>query len=328
MAAEKPGRNRKTSRHRTQPPWAGLDDEQLLELRFCDLKLEIKGTLLERRIEKLYDELVDRGIEFRPHCWLSTEWFSPDGVPGIAIPFYLAHPRLMKLEESQVLEVEGGTPRWCMQLLRHESAHALDSAFRLHYKRTWREVFGRYSDPYAKFYTPKPYSKSYVLHLDYWYAQSHPAEDWAETFAVWLDPHSRWRKRYRGWSALKKLQYVDRLMQDVAGRKPVVSDARARRVAAAPEDHAARALCPQEAALRARLSELLRPRSEAAVSATARGAEGSFRGGLPQARAARDPTRRSALDRRIPVHHRPGARRDDRTLRETRSEGRSATKPR
>lgn len=225
MAAPKRAKKRTASKkaRRREPEWAAFDDEQLLDLRFCDLKLDIKGTLLERRIDKLYDELVDRGIEFRPHCWLSSEWFSPDGVPGIAIPFYMAHPRLMKLEESQVLEVEGGTPRWCMQLLRHEAAHALDSAFRLHYKRSWRETFGRYSEAYAKFYTPKPYSKSYVLHLDYWYAQSHPAEDWAETFAVWLDPHSRWRKRYRGWSAIKKLQYVDRLMQDVAGRKPLVT---------------------------------------------------------------------------------------------------------
>ncbi len=199
-----------------------MTDEELLDVRFCDLKVRLEGTVLEERVRKLHDDLAARGLDFRPHCWLSTEWFSPDGVPGIAIPFYLAHPRLLRLEEHQILDVEGGTPRWCMQLLRHEAAHALDSAYRLHRKRSWREVFGSYSQPYSKFYKPKPYSKSYVLHLDLWYAQSHPAEDFAETFAVWLDPHSRWRKRYQGWPALKKLQYVDRLLREISGTPPKV----------------------------------------------------------------------------------------------------------
>ena len=194
-----------------------MSDEQLLDLRFSDLAIGIEGTPLEERIARLYAELSDRGLRFRPHCWLSSEWFSPDGVPGIAIPFYLAHPRLAELEERQVYDVEGGTPRWCMQLLRHEAAHALDSAYGLHRKKGWRETFGPYSQPYPKFYKPKPYSKSYVLHLDLWYAQSHPADDWAETFAVWLDPSSRWRKRYQGWRALKKLEYVDALMREIAG---------------------------------------------------------------------------------------------------------------
>lgn len=200
-----------------RPLWLDLEDEQLLDVRLCDLGLRVEDTVLEGRAEKLYAELADRGLRFRPHVWLSTEWFSPDGVPGIAIPFYLAHPRLLRLEQHQMLDAEGGTPKSCMQLLRHEAAHAIDTAYRLHRKRGWRETFGSYGAPYARFYQPKPYSKSYVLHLDLWYAQSHPAEDWAETFAVWLDPYSRWRKRYQGWRAMKKLTYVDQLMRSIAG---------------------------------------------------------------------------------------------------------------
>ncbi len=207
---------------RSRFEWAALPYERLLDVRLCDLDVHLEGTVLEERLDKLHAELAERGLRFRPHAWLSTEWFSPDGVPGIAIPFWLAHPRLMKLEERQMLDVEGGSPKSCMQLLRHEAAHALDTAFRLHRKPSWREAFGRYGAPYPRFYQPKPYSKSYVLHLDLWYAQSHPAEDWAETFAVWLDPHSRWKKRYRGWRALKKLQYVDQLVQSIAGRPPLV----------------------------------------------------------------------------------------------------------
>lgn len=206
--------------------WASLPDEALLDLRLCDLPITIAGSGLEPRIAELQDELTARGLTFRPHFWLSSEWFSPDGVPGIAIPFYLAHPRLMKLEESQMLEIEGGEPGWCMKILRHEAGHVFDNAYNLRSRRTRRRLFGSPKQDYPDFYLPKPYSKSFVLHLDSWYAQSHPDEDFAETFAVWMTPNSDWRNRYQEWPALKKLEYVDRLMHEVAGLAPVT---RARR---------------------------------------------------------------------------------------------------
>jgi hypothetical protein len=202
--------------------WAGLGDEALLNLRFCDLKLTIKGTPLEERIMQLYGELYRRHLKFRPHCWLSTEWFSPDGVPGIAIPFYLAHPRLAKLEFKHMYDVEGGTARWCMQLLRHEAGHAIDTAYRLHRRKRWRKIFGSYTKPYPSYYTPNPKSKNFVYHLDWWYAQSHPAEDYAETFAVWLQPGSNWRKVYEGWPVLKKLEYMNELMNSINDQTPPV----------------------------------------------------------------------------------------------------------
>jgi hypothetical protein len=119
-----------------------------------------------------------------------------------------------------MLEVEGGTDTECMRILRHESGHALDTAFRLHFRRRHRELFGSFAQPYPDFYKPKPKSRKFVLHLPAWYAQAHPAEDFAETFAVWLSPRSRWRRRYKGWPALRKLEYIDELMSDLAGSKP------------------------------------------------------------------------------------------------------------
>jgi hypothetical protein len=174
-------------------------------------------------VQQLYREMETRGIRFRPHCWLSDEWFSPDGVPGIAIPFYLAHPRLERLERKQMLEVEGGSKSSCLRILRHEAGHAIDTAYRLHRRRRWQHVFGKSSQPYPDHYQPKPYSRSYVLHLDAWYAQAHPAEDFAETFAVWLKPRSPWRAQYEGWPALKKLEYVDDLMMEICQRKALVA---------------------------------------------------------------------------------------------------------
>lgn len=212
---------RSNNNHRKD--WVRWSDERLLDLRICDLGVRLKGTWLEEPVEQLYEELAAKDIRVRPHVWLSSEWFSPDGVPGIGVPFYLAHPRLMKLERRQMLEVEGGTKRGCMKLLRHEAGHAVQHAFRLHRKRKAQQVFGKSSEPYPDFYRSNPASKRYVQNLDLWYAQSHPDEDFAETFAVWLQPSSQWRKRYRGWPALKKLECVDQLMGDIAGRKPPVT---------------------------------------------------------------------------------------------------------
>jgi hypothetical protein len=198
-----------------------LNEEQLLDLRLCDLPLRITGTSLAILIDRIYAELAERGIDFRPTFWLAEEWFSPDAVPGIAIPFYLAHPRLAALEKKFMLEVEGGTDQQCMRILRHEAGHALDTAYRLHRRKEWREMFGSFATPYPNIYQPRANSRRFVLHLDAWYAQAHPAEDFAETFAVWLTPNSRWRTRYAGWDALEKLEYVDELMEDIAGHPPV-----------------------------------------------------------------------------------------------------------
>ena len=200
--------------------------ERLLDSRFCDLRLKLRGTVLEQRVNQLLSELRDRGISFRPHTWLSTEWFSPDGVPGIALPFYLASPRLTALEKHMVGEAEGETEQECMKLLRHEMGHVLCTAYRLHYKPSWRHTFGRFGSPYPTSYKPNTRSRDYVLHLDDWYAQAHPAEDFAETFAVWLADDA-WQANYRGWGALSKLQYIDRLMRtDVIGRPAKVTSRR------------------------------------------------------------------------------------------------------
>jgi hypothetical protein len=203
--------------------WADVEFEELLDIRMSDLPLAIEGTLAER-IGQLRRELDASGLRVDLHFYLSDEWFTPDGSTSIAVPFYLAHPRLEHLEDAQMFEVEGGDYDWCMRILRHEAAHALDNAYKLRLRRQRRLVFGPPSKPYPDFYTPKPYSKSFVLHLDAWYAQSHPDEDFAETFAVWLTPNSEWRQRYSGWKALRKLEYMDALMRSLRNRPALVEN--------------------------------------------------------------------------------------------------------
>ena len=207
-----------------EPAWTRLDDEALLDKRLCDLRLTLRNSRLEAAIRRLYAELAAKGIRFRPHFWLSEEWFSPDGIPGIAIPFYLAHPRLQRLERRFMHEVEGGNDKWLMRILRHETGHAIDTAFALRRRKEWRQLFGKASRKYPSRYSPRPGSRKFVLHIGHWYAQAHPTEDFAETFAVWLPPRSRWRSQYAGWPALEKLEFVDRTMRALEGQRAVRLD--------------------------------------------------------------------------------------------------------
>ncbi len=218
-----PGRSL-SARRRKGPSWTRLPDEELLTKRFCDLRLSVEHSPLARHVDQLYEELKRRGIRFRPHVWLAEEWFSPDGVPGIAMPFYLAHPRLERLERRIMREAEGGNSRWLMRILRHEAGHALDNAYRLRRRKRWREVFGPASLPYPHRYRARPGSRRYVHHLGEWYAQAHPTEDFAETFAVWLKPRSNWRSSYADWPAFHKLSLVDEIMASVRGKRAAVSD--------------------------------------------------------------------------------------------------------
>ncbi len=210
------------------PVWADWSDERLLEMRMKDLGLRIPGTLVEKIIAALEKELDSRGIAFRPHCYLGDEWFSPDEVPAISIPFYLAHPRLMKLENTMMLEIEGGEgpspQKDAMRFLRHECGHALVHSHLLHRRRDWVRTFGSPKMEFKDYYRYQPYSRNYVRHLENWYAQSHPEEDFCETFAVWMDPEINWKARYRGWPVLRKLEYVDTLVKKLAGMEPKVTE--------------------------------------------------------------------------------------------------------
>lgn len=195
---------------------AELSDSDILKLRFKNIGLSISDTEVQDYIHQLYSELEAKGLLFRPHVFFGDEWFSPEGMNAIAVPFYLANTRLKNLEKSMMLEVEGGDPEWFMKLLRHEAGHCFDHCYRFSKRPKWSQVFGSPDKDYSpETYRPQPYSKGYVKHLERWYAQAHPDEDFAETFAVWLSPHIDWKKEYSQWpGALKKLNYMDSLAKE------------------------------------------------------------------------------------------------------------------
>ncbi|MDD5556193.1 MAG: hypothetical protein PHN82_02970 [bacterium] len=192
--------------------------ERLLASRIDRLGLSPRRGPLAGCIAALGRELARAGIRFRPRCYLSNSWGCPDLVPLIGIPFHLARPDLARLHREMGYDVEERAE--IMRLLRHEAGHAICYAHGLHRRRDWREVFGPFHKAYCDHFIPDPFSRQHVTHARHYYAQKHPDEDFAEAFAVWLAPGSRWRERYAGSPALRKLLFVDRLMREVGPLRP------------------------------------------------------------------------------------------------------------
>ena len=196
------------------------DVQEILTKPIKELGLKLEGSPLERYVQKLYRELERKGLkQFRPACYLTDEWGCPSGEPVIGIPFYLADPKLARLEkEMNDLEDE----REIMMYLRHEAGHAFNYAYELFKTPEWRDLFGPFRRAYRDDYRPVPFSRRFVRHIAGWYAQKHPDEDFAETFAVWLTPGSKWRRKYRHWAgALAKLRYIDRVARKVRDTAPM-----------------------------------------------------------------------------------------------------------
>ncbi len=200
----------------TTPP----DLQALLPQRISQLGLKLEGSPVERYVKILYADLERKGLKhFRPPCYLTDEWGCPSGEPIIGIPFYLADPKLARLEQ-EMDDLEDA--REIRMYLRHEAGHAFGYAYKLYETPEWRELFGPFNRPYRERYRPVPFDRHFVRHIEGWYAQKHPDEDFAETFAVWLTPRSRWRDRYRGWPVMRKLRYVDRMARTLGDAEPPV----------------------------------------------------------------------------------------------------------
>jgi hypothetical protein len=202
-----------------------IGQHELLSRKICDLSLKIPGTKLEALIDKLYKELEQAGISFKPKTYLSDEWGCPHGVPVIGIPFYLADSKLSKLE-GDLTGIEAEDAAEVMMFLRHEAGHAFNYAFHLYRKSEWRKLFGKMSQPYEDNYQPVPFSAKFVRHIPGWYAQKHPDEDFAETFSVWLTPGSNWKKQYADTPALDKLMFIDKIISKYGHKTPDISDER------------------------------------------------------------------------------------------------------
>ena len=190
-----------------------------------DLQLAIADTRLAPVIDEFRGELDARGLtKIEPTFYLSTEWGVAFGTVAIGVPFYLARPELTELHGEEVGHIEGFNRADILRYLRHEMGHVLNYAYKLYDDESWVKLFGSITQPYREEYRPQPFSRRFVRHLPGWYAQKHPDEDWAETFAVWMTPLQDWRADYAQWpSALAKLELCDRLVATFAVREPLVT---------------------------------------------------------------------------------------------------------
>jgi hypothetical protein len=206
------------------PNEPAFQESNLRTTRIRDLGLQIAGTRLEPIIREFQAELDNvRLTKLRPRFYLSSEWGVAFGTIAIAIPFYLAKPELVELQAEHVGHIEGISQADILRYLRHEMGHVVNYAFKLYEQQEWVKLFGSITQPYVEEYRPQPFSRRFVRHLPGWYAQKHPDEDWAETFAVWMTPNSNWREAYATWpSALAKLNYCDRVMDEIRDREPPV----------------------------------------------------------------------------------------------------------
>jgi len=197
--------------------------EKLLQSKLSELGLKLEGTRLEKIVDGLYEELESAKIRLKPKVYLSDEWGCPEGLPIIGIPFYLADEKLSRIEDEIMEDIEAESDEEILRYLRHEAGHAFNYAYKLYETEEWHNVFGPYSRPYSEDYRPDPFSLNFVRHIPGWYAQKHPDEDFAETFAVWLTPDSNWRETYKDWGCHKKLVYVDRIVAKYGPMDPLVT---------------------------------------------------------------------------------------------------------
>jgi Putative zinc-binding metallo-peptidase len=190
-----------------------------------DLALAIDDTRLAPVIDEFRAELARMGLtKIAPNFYLSTEWGVGFGTVAIGIPFYLARPELTELHGEQVGHIEGFDQADILRYLRHEMGHVVNYAYKLYDDEAWVKLFGSITQPYREEYRPQPFSRRFVRHLPGWYAQKHPDEDWAETFAVWMTPGRDWRTDYANLpTALAKLEYCDQKVRAVTAREPLVT---------------------------------------------------------------------------------------------------------
>jgi hypothetical protein len=208
-----------------KPAEPAFHESRLWSTPIRGLELKIEGTALEPVIEEFRRELEAAGIrKLKPHFYLTTQWIVHDDTTAIGIPFYLARQDLTALHAEQEGHLEGVGRAELLRYLRHEMGHVVNYAYRLYNQEDWVQLFGSMTQPYEDEYRPQPFSRRFVRHLPGWYAQKHPDEDWAETFAVWLTPGSDWRAAYAAWpTAQRKLEYCDRVMHEVRDQEPAVT---------------------------------------------------------------------------------------------------------
>jgi hypothetical protein len=196
---------------------------QLLMRSIASLTPRIEDAGFDHLFARLDEELEDKNLgHLKIETYFGDEWFCPDQSTAIAVPFWLADERLQSIERAMIGYVEGETEDEFMKLLRHEAGHCVEHAYRLSERGDWHAVFGNPESPYdPDNVTTILGHPDYVENLSGGYAQTHPEEDFAETFAVWLDSSQNCWNVYRDRPrVIHKLLYIDNVIAECSKRRP------------------------------------------------------------------------------------------------------------
>jgi hypothetical protein len=204
--------------------WSILSSTELLKLRWKELNLNLNQSPIEFHLKEVLHDLKLKGFLFKPEFFISDAWYVSLNYTAIAIPYYLLHPRLIKLEQEIMGKIEGENATKLRRLIRHELGHSIDHAYKLQKNIERMKLFGSSNLSYPESYKPNHFlKKNYVQYLGQNYGSSHPDEDWAETFATWFDQRIHWRLRYPTGMTRKKLNFVNQLMNEIKGTEVLLN---------------------------------------------------------------------------------------------------------
>ena len=201
---------------------------ELLHTPIHRLGLRLEGSVLDPLVHNLHGELAANRIHLRPVFYLSDEYGTLEGTSNVGLGFWDADERLRQTRLALTGESHSESDlKW---LVRHEAGHAFCYSHRLYRLPRFRNVFnvrGHFFRTYPAHdrYRVNPWSRDFVNPDGAHYAQKHPDDDFAETFATWLDPRSSWKRVYAYKpGALRKLTYVGELVAEYGRRRPAIKN--------------------------------------------------------------------------------------------------------
>ena len=206
---------------------AATSKTELLSTPVCDLGLRLPGTPLRSYVERALAETRECGVAIEPFFYLSDGYGCVQGTGNIGLGFWDATDLLRDVHH----DARGYTrdEMDLVLLLKHEIGHAFCYSHKLFQLPQFREVFGIRGNFFATYpdhdrYLYDPYSLDHVNPDNDHYAQKHPDDDFAETFATYVDRTQAWRERYGNRSgALRKIGFVAELIDRYGTESPIIA---------------------------------------------------------------------------------------------------------
>ncbi len=194
--------------------------QEVFQTPICDLTLSFEGNGLATAMNALRDEVRAKGLQFWPNWYFGDDDFwTTDRAISVNVPWFLGDDIVRLAVASRGTQY---TDDDLLRILRHEYAHALLYAFEGWKHWHWVQAFGDFDKEYTEDWEPDASKDAdFVAHLDrpgtgglLHYAQKHPDEDWAETFATWIS--GEWQAQMETGSDLRKKKILT--VQDLVSR--------------------------------------------------------------------------------------------------------------